>query len=364
MPTFESNSLRQLIADVICAANIDERDASIVANHLVDSNLAGHDSHGVMRLIQYVQEIESQKILPRQQSQILDEWESGGIVDGSGAFGQVACHDAMQLAIDKARQTTIAAVTLKHANHSGRLGTYVEMAASAGMIGLVVANGGGAGQWVAPFGGCEPRLSTNPIAFGAPSGKPFPIVLDMSTSIAPEGKVRHLLQKEEPVPDGWLVDAEGRPTNDPRSLYATPPGALLPLGGNTGHKGYGLAFMVDILSGALSAAGCPRAGDFDPLHGSGLFMLAINVERFGSSAEFIQRVLDMAEYVKSSKPAVGFDRVLIPGEFEYEQRQQRLLSGIEIPESVWREMRSIAERYQVEQHGIPLPLPLNSESRS
>ena len=362
MPTFDSQDLQRFLFDVFRAAGTDVRDASIVAQHLIDANLAGHDSHGAMRLVQYVEEIDAGRIRPRQQMQIIDAWECGGIVDGSGVFGQVACHDAMQLAIDKARTSSVAAVTLRNANHSGRLGTYVEMAAQAGMIGLAMANAGGAGQWVAPFGGCEPRLSTNPLAFGAPSGKPFPVVLDMSTSIAPEGKVRNYLQREEPIPDGWLVDAAGQSSNDPHQLYATPPGALLPLGGMAGgHKGYGLGFMVDVFAGALSAAGCPHGGTFDPLHGSGLFLLVIDIERFRVAREFIDQVSGMADYVRSSKPAAGFERILIPGEYEHEQRERRRKQGIDIPNSVWQAFRAVAKRFHNEQHEILIPVPRNSE---
>ncbi len=344
MPTIQAAQLEQLVTDICRGAGVAGRDARVVARHLVDANLAGHDSHGVMRIIQYVQEIEDGNIVPGAKVKLLEEWDSGARIDASGVLGQVACHDAMQLAIRKARHATLAAVVIRNANHSGRLGTYVEMAAASGMIGLVAANGGGAGQWVAPFGGRERRLSTNPLAFGAPSGKTFPIILDISTSVVPEGKVRHCLARGQSAPDGWLIDADGLATNDPATLYDTPSGALLPLGGPAGHKGYGLAFMVDILAGALSGAGCPRAGEFDPNHGSGLFMLAIDVERFGPLSSFSETISEMADYVRSSQAASGFERVLVPGEYETQHRERRRTSGIDIPDPTYEQIRSIAER--------------------
>ncbi|MCA9026956.1 MAG: Ldh family oxidoreductase [Planctomycetaceae bacterium] len=364
MPKFDHARLTVLIADVCRAFGTEGDAAKVVARHLVDANLAGHDSHGVMRVLQYVKEIDSGKIDPQDEERVLDEWDTGAVIDAQRAFGQVACHNAMQLAIDKASHAGIAAVTIRHANHSGRLGTYVEMAAASGMIGIAMANGGGSGQWVAPFGGCEPRLSTNPLAIGLPSGKPFPIVLDMSTSIAPEGKVRDYVQRGQLVPEGWLVDATGQPTRDPHQLYGSPPGALLPFGGQAGHKGYGLAFIVDAFAGALSQAGCPRAGEFDPMHRTGLFMMALQIDRFSPLAKFILQMSDMSDYVKSSRPAAGFDRILIPGEFEHEQRQQRTREGIEIPESVWNEMTAIVERLNQEAGETVIFLPEFLETTS
>ena len=184
----------------------------------------GIQKHGAMRIIQYVDEVRIGKIVPGTSVNCLDEWENGAVIDASGAFGQVACHQAMQQAIDKASSATLAAVTIRNCNHSGRLGTYVEMAAEAGMIGIVMANGGGAGQWVAPFGGRERRrVSTNPIAFGAPSDGAFPIVLDISTSVVPEGKgarLSHSAARRCPTA-GWSMP-KVRPTNDPQPVVRRP----------------------------------------------------------------------------------------------------------------------------------------------
>jgi len=341
MPTIPPEKLEQLGGDILRAAGATDSEAEVVAGHLVDASLAGHDSHGVMRVLQYVEEIRSGQVVPGTEMTTIADWDTGSTFDATGAFGQVACRQAMQTAIDKARQRAASVVTIRGANHSGRLGAYVAMAADADMVGLVMVNGGGAGQWVAPFGGRERRLSTNPIAIGAPSGKDFPIVLDMGTSIVPEGKVRHHFQKGEAVPDGWLVDHDGEPTNDPGQLYAEPPGAILPLGGPAGHKGYALAFLVDILAGALSGAGCSPPDEHPTSPGGGIVMLAINVGQFAPTSEFHRQVSGLVDHVKSSAPAPGFEAVLVPGEFEFQQRERRRRDGINIADSVWRDLNAL-----------------------
>jgi uncharacterized oxidoreductase len=221
------------------------------------------------------------------------------------------------------------------------------------MLGMAMANGGGGGQWVAPFGGRERRLSTNPLAIGAPSRREFHHILDMSTSIAPEGKIRDCVQRGAATPDGWLVNDRGEPTNDPHDLYGDPGGALLPFGGPAGHKGSGLAFMVDVFAGALSAAGCPVAPRTDADDGTGLFVLAIDVARFVPLAELQERVDAMAAFVRSSSPGAGFHEVLTPGEYEHRQRRQREQSGIELPEAVVDQLCELARRFGVPHHEVP-----------
>lgn len=377
MPRFPALALEALANRIFRALGAGVDEARIVSQHLTEASLAGHDSHGLMRTLQYVREIESGQILPAARPQVLADWPEGSVIDARGPFGQVACHGAMARAIDKARAGTVGVVTLRHCNHSGRLGAYAAQAAAAGCFGIVAANGGGAGQWVAPFGGRDRRLSTNPLAMGAPSDEPFPLLLDISTSAAPEGKVRDAVQREKPVPDGWLVDHLGRPTNDPRALYATPGGALLPLGGAMGHKGYALAFMVDLLAGALSQAGCPTTGTADGRTGTGVFMLALNIERFLPARQFARQLRDMIAWVKSSAPAEGFTEILVPGEAEFRARTDRLRHGIDIPPNVWRELEAIVGRLNerlaseaasrglaAESIALPSPIPAGERTSS
>lgn len=338
MPQVTPLELSQLCDSILRNAGATEREAKIVSRHLVDANLTGHDSHGVMRVMQYVQEIETGYIVPGTTVNVVNEWATGAVVDATGVFGQVACLDAMQQAINKAKDAGIASIAVRSSGHSGRLGTYAEAAAEAGVLGIIMANGGGAGQWVTPYGGCERRLSTNPIAIGAPSAGDFPYLVDISTSVAPEGKVRDCLQKGTPVPTGWLVDHDGNPTTDPSQLYAELSGALLPFGGLSGHKGFALGFMVDVFAGALTTAGCPGPERTSSTTRSGLFMMAVDIERFTPLNEFRQRVTEMANYMKSSRPAAGFDSVLVPGEPEHLHRIQKQKHGITLPDSVWTDL--------------------------
>lgn len=346
MSSFSADSLETFAASLLMAAGAKSDEAEIVASHLVRSNLSGHDSHGILRLIQYVSDIEQGRIVPGSQPATLADWPTGAILDASGAFGQVACVEAMRRAIDKSRRVGMAAVGVRHSNHSGRLGDYVESAAAHGHIGWVFANGGGGGQWVAPFGGRERRLSTNPIAFAAPSLGEFPLLVDISTSVAPEGKVRDLKFRGSSAPEGWLVDAQGRPTCDPHTLYASPAGALLPFGGSVGHKGFALSMLVDALAGALAGGGTPSVDRTESTDGAGLFFMAIDIRRFAPPHDFEHEVQQMMEYVKSSSPAEGFREVLVPGELEYRSRVARSRDGIEIAEGTWGLIAELADRLE------------------
>lgn len=347
--------LQRFAAGLLQAAGANSRAASITAAHLVAANLAGHDSHGAMRLLQYLADFQRGLLIRGAQPQVLSDWPTGAVIDARGVLGQVTAHDGMQLAIDKARSAGMAAVALRHANHSGRLGTYVEQAATAGMVGVAMANGGGGGQWVAPFGGRERRFSTNPIAIGAPSDGAFVHVLDMSTSIAPEGKVRDCLQRGVETPPDWLVDEQGEPTTNPHDLYADPGGALLPFGGPAGHKGSGLAFMVDVFAGALSGAGCPSSPREHVNNGTGVFLMAIDAARFAPATELKQEIDAMAAFVRSSSPSAGFDEILTPGEREHRQRCSREESGIEIPDDVAEELGRCARQLGVSTNEVPFP---------
>jgi uncharacterized oxidoreductase len=346
MPTVPAEKLEKLAADILRAAGATDNEAGIVSRHLIEASLAGHDSHGMMRVLQYTEDIRSGSIVPGTEIKTIQDWDTGSTIDATGVFGQVACNQAMQMAIRKARERTVGVVTIRGAHHSGRLGAYVAQAAAEDMIGVVMVNGGGAGQWVAPFGGRERRIGTNPIAIGAPSGKGFPIVLDMGTSIVPEGKIRHYFQKGETVPDGWLIDHAGKPTNDPGVLYAEPPGAILPLGGSSGHKGYGLAFFVDILAGILSGAGCCGTETPQTSSGGGILMLAIKIGSFGPTSQFQQHVSTLVDHVKSSAPVPGFKEVLVPGEFEFQKTQRRSRDGVDVADSVWKDLNALLVELQ------------------
>jgi uncharacterized oxidoreductase len=299
-----------------------------------------------MRVFQYCTAIEQGELDPLADPVILRDNPAGAVLDGRCAFGQVASMSAMNLAIEKAGKTSVAAVTLRNSYHSGRLGAYAQLAADAGMIGIVMVNAGGGGQSVAPFGGIDRRLATNPLAIAAPSSGAFDPVLDIATSMAPEGKVRDYLRRGALLPEGWLTDAHGRPSRDPADLYANDPGALLPCGGSAGHKGFGLGFMVDILAGALSGAGV--CGPERTPASDGVLFIAIDVGQFVSAPIFNERVEKLVGYVKTSRPQPGVSEIFAPGELEAREMDARKRLGVPLDDVTWRELESLAERYGVD----------------
>jgi uncharacterized oxidoreductase len=301
-----------------------------------------------LRIAQYIELIDAGRLNPRGQMRVVERFAGGAVVDGDRGFGQVIASDAMQLAIEIARAGGTATVAVRNCCHTGRIGTYTEMAAEAGLVGIAMTNAGGGGQLVTPFGGTKRRLSTNPISIAAPTAGGPPIVLDMATSVAPEGKVRAAFQAGRRTPEGWMIDADGRPTTDPGDFYADPPGALLPLGGAVGHKGYGLAFMVDVLAGALTGAGCCRANMTYP--GDGMLAVALDIARFVPLDEFRKRVTELADYVRDCPTAPGVERIYVPGELEQRKREARQREGIEVEPGSWKLIEANCRRF-----GVVLP---------
>jgi LDH2 family malate/lactate/ureidoglycolate dehydrogenase len=346
MPTLLPDALERLTSAVFQRSGAPIDHAQCVAAHLVAANLAGHDSHGVLRIPQYLDQIGAGHVNPAGRTRVVQRTAASAVVDGDRGFGQVVSRDAMLLAIEIARAGGVGAVSVRNCGHTGRIGTYTEMAAHEGLVGIAMTNAGGGGQLVAPFGGMARRLSTNPISIAAPSGGPHPIVLDIASSVAPEGKVRALYHAGKSLPPGWAIDAQGNPITDPADFYRDPVGALLPLGGPIGYKGFGLALMIDILAGALSGAGC--CGPNPPEPHDGMLAIALDVRHFTPLADFQERVAGLVEYVKSCPRAPGFDAIFVPGEVEIARRAQRLREGILIEAGSWLPIVRICERLGID----------------
>ncbi len=245
------------------------------------------------------------------------------------------------MTIDKARTSMVAATTVFRQGHIGRLASYSLMAAQADMIGLITADSGRSAKQVAPFGGREARIGTNPLSIAVPSNLDGPLFLDMATSAVAAGKISLAVSRGESIPLGWIVGPDGNPTTDPEQLKAG--GALLPLGGNEGYKGSGLAVIVEILCGLLTGLGFGQ----DPTgrHNDGCFMAAFNVAAFRPLAEFKHEVTEFAQYLKATPPAAGSSGVFYPGEIEYVREQERREAGIDVEAATWRKLRSLAEDY-------------------
>ncbi len=333
MPTIQPQTLRDIGYALFEASGCTVEDARAVVDHLVESNLFGHDSHGAIRYYEYTRAIRDGRFQPRATPEVVRDKPCTAVVDAGGALGQVGATFAMNLAIEKARQHGLATVTLRNTSHVGRVGAYPLMAARQKMIGLAFVNAGRLGYQIAPFGGVDGRLSTNPIAFAAPRPTADPILVDMTTSVVAEGKVRVAINQGKHVPEGWLIDAQGNPTTDPNDFRADPPGAILPMGGVVAHKGYGLSFVVELLGGALSGEGC--AAGSHTMRSNGVLFTVYNIEHFTDLSTYYEEVEALIRHVKSSRLAPGFKEILAPGEPEFRSAQRKEAEGIEIDETTW-----------------------------
>ena len=345
MPTFAPDRLTDAITRAFVVCSVPEGGARIVAEHLVDAELSGVTSHGIIRVPQYVKALQEGHVSLDAELTVTADHTGTAVLDGHGGLGQVMARRAMDVAIGKATECGVGAATLVNCSHTGRLASYALQAAEANMIGVVMVNPGGHGQWVAPFGGIAGRLGTNPLSIAAPTGNDTPIFIDMATCVAPEGKVRAWMVAGKELPEGWLRDAEGKPTTDPKDLYGPPRGALQPVGG---HKGYGLALLIDLIAGALSGAGVCTDPDA-PLEGKtdGVFLLAINVQSFCPLDHFHHLANQLVRHVKSSPSAPGFDEVLVSGELEGRQKTERLQTGIPIEEKTWATIQATLDELGV-----------------
>jgi hydroxycarboxylate dehydrogenase B len=339
VPTFDSNELKQFAGRLLMATGASAEEADTVADVLVSANLAGHDSHGVIRIEQYMRMIREGRIVPGAPFEVVRRAPAMALVDGHWGFGAVIAVRATLLAMEMARTTGVAAVSVRDCNHVSRLGHYVLMAAEAGLVGMMTANNHGGGRWVAPWGGTERRLSTNPLAFAAPTAG-RPILVDITTSTVAEGKIRVLRNKGLPMPEGWAIHPDGSALTDPAHMYGPPYGSLLPFGGMAGHKGFGLSMMVELLSGALSGAGCTGAADRPP--GNALFILVIDPAATGTLEAFQSEAAGLVDWVKSSAPVPGGAGVMAPGEPEFREEERRREAGIPLDDETWRQLRELA----------------------
>jgi LDH2 family malate/lactate/ureidoglycolate dehydrogenase len=351
MPRFSAATLEHITVEVFRAAGTPEEDARTVAQLMVWANLTGHDSHGVIHIPRYVEQIQQGFIVPGASVEILKETPSVAMIDGHWNFGHVVAKKGIELAIAKARQTTIACVSLAHLNHIGRVGAYPTIATQAGMAGIACCSSGGAGRIVVPFGGRAARLATNPLSMAFPSRLEGPILLDYASSASAAGKIRVYRNRGQRLPDGWIVDKEGRATTDPSDFYAD--GALLPLGAGQGHKGYALAFLVEILGGILSRDGYAKEGA--TRFSNGTFMIVIDIAAFVPVETLMDEIGEMTRFLKTSPPMTEGDEVQYPGEKEAKAERERRAKGIDIEDETWRQIKAVIQEYGLEQALAPLP---------
>lgn len=333
-----ADELRQLMREILIAAGTRPDDAVFVGDSLVDANLAGHDSHGVIRILHYVEMVRAGEVDPAVTPTLLGTDGATARIDGGWGWGQLSMQLATDTAIDLARQFGIGAAATIRSYHIGRVAPYVEQIARNGMIGLATSN---AGRAVAPYGGKDRVMGTNPIAWAVPraDGK-APICLDIATSSVAEGKLRVARAKGEALAHGLILNSDGRPSIDPNDFYDG--GALLPFGL---HKGSGFSILAQLIGVGLAQASpdvlSVKRG------GNGPFVLALDIARFRPMDEFLAAVEEQAAEVNASAPAEGFDRVLLPGEPEVENRARRITEGIPVPDRTWADLVALAGEYGV-----------------
>jgi uncharacterized oxidoreductase len=351
MPKVSADGLRTALTAIYQAKGASAAEAEVVARHQVGANLVGHDSHGVIMTPRYVKQIDAGEIVVGVSLTIEQETPTTAVLSGNWGFGFVMTEQAMRLGIEKARTYGTAGIVIRHQGHMGRLGAYAEVAAREGMIAIVTADSGRGPKSVAPFGGRSRRLGTNPICFAVPSHLDAPVVLDMATSSVAVGKLAVAKSRGEQIPYGWVVDKNGDPTTDPNDYYDG--GAILPLGGDQGHKGFGLSFIVEVLCGLLTGLGYGVAKD--GRHNDGNFIGLFDVSRFRELDEFKTDVDEFVDYVKSSPLGAGFDEVLYPGELEYRIAADRGQNGIAVEDGTWRELCELMAALDVEPPAIIEP---------
>jgi LDH2 family malate/lactate/ureidoglycolate dehydrogenase len=345
MPTLRPSVLESFAAQLLQAGGTSQDEAKLVAASLVDANLKGYDSHGVMRVPYYVQAIKDGEVVPGAELAILDEGPSRLVADGNWGLGQVQAMRLIDQLITKARSGGLGLGTMMHSGHIGRLGEYCEKTAAQDLVSMLMVNSHGGAVRVAPPGGKAPRLSTNPLAIGVPNGD-APLVLDFSTSATAEGKVRVKKIAGQPCPEGWLIDNEGRPTTDPNTLYGNPPGAILPMGGAQAYKGFGLGLMIEILTGALSGGNCAKTVPY-PKKGNCVFILLIDPARFVGMDCFHSEVGQLVEYVRSCPRVEGVSEIVLPGDPERRLAGQRMKEGIHLDDENWKALVKLGEQFGV-----------------
>lgn len=336
MPTCSADQLRGLMAGLFEAVGTPPGTSAFMADSLVAANLAGHDSHGVIRILQYIEVVERGTLDPKVEPEVVAVSGATVKVDGKWGWGQPAFRLAVDETIALAREHGIAIGTVERCFHVGRVAPYVEAIARAGMIGLAMSN---AGPAVAPYGARTRVMGTNPIAWAVPGlDEEHPFALDIATAQIAEGKARVARNKGVPVPPGSIVNIEGAPSLDPNDFYDG--GALMAFGS---HKGSGFSILAQMLGRGL--AGMTQERLKEHRGGNGPVVIAIDPARFGPLDDFREAVSDEAERVRSSTPAEGFTEVLMPGDPEVREQHCREAEGCVVDETTWNALVSEARRF-------------------
>lgn len=345
MIRIKKEKLSSLLLGILNARDINIKKGEYLVNNLVRSDLRGIRSHGINNFTYYLNLIENGTIDPDGEPVIINETATTALVDGQKGFGQYVCTFATKKAIEKAKKNVIGTITVRNSGHVGHVSDYTRMISDENMIGIIYVS---CDKSVAPFGGCNLVLGTNPLSYALPAGKEKPIVVDFATSATAGSKLAHYLRKGDKIPEGWAISSDGEIVTDPRKLFANPTvpikwgdnftGSLLPA---AGHKGYGLALFIDVITGALT--GGRVNGEI--IDGENFaFIQAINPDGFIQRDLYSERVDKLIRACKASKLQVGVKEILIPGEPENKHEEECLKLGIPIEEELWKEINSLINK--------------------
>jgi uncharacterized oxidoreductase len=334
MILIDQAELHGIALRVFEAAGSNPDEAQIIADHLIEANLRGHDSHGVGLIPNYLQHLAGDTVVANHKGRIVSENGSLIVYDGERAWGQVAAREAVTVGIAKARETGVAVVALRNPHHIGRVGTYGEMCAGAGMVSFHFVNV------------TDARFSTNPVCIAIPGPEPDrPIILDMATSVIAMGKVRVARNKGEQLKPGTIIDGEGKPTTDPAAMYGQPRGALMTFGE---HKGYALAFVCEMLAGALCGSGTMRPErQGRGTATNGMLTIVIDPSRLIDREWLREEIAAMTAYITASPPSNPDKPILIPGDPERRTKAERIANGVPIDDETWRELTVAARGINV-----------------
>lgn len=341
MTRVDHRKLRRFVASSFEKLGVPKQDAEVAANALVQADLRGVDTHGVIRFSPsawYVKWLREGSMTARPKVRVISESATTALIDGDCGMGMVIGHRAMEMAIEKAKSARVAMVGVRNSRHYGMSAYYGMMALAHDMIGIAMTN---ASRQVVPTFGREARFGTNPMCFAVPADKELPFVLDMATTTAAAGKLELAARLGKAIPSGWALDEDAAQTTDPR--MAQKARRLLPLGGTResgSHKGYGLAILVEILCGVLTGTLTALNADQDP---RGHFFAAIRIDAFRPVAEFKRDMDRLIAELRSTPPAAGQERVYVAGEIEFETAQERAEHGIPLHDSVLKALRGVSE---------------------
>jgi L-2-hydroxycarboxylate dehydrogenase (NAD+) len=341
--------LRRFIARSFEAAGLPSADALQVATLMAEADLQGSDGHGVIRLAPYMKRIMQGGINKTPNIRVIHERAASAVIDGDNGMGHLVVSKAVDLAIAKAKTAGVAWVGCRYSNHAGPASLYARKPLEHDMLGLYFAVGNA--NHLPPWGGMDMLLSTNPIAAGVPAGDEPPVVLDMATTVAAYGKVKVKAKRGEMMPEGWMIDRQGKPLTDPKRADE---GFLLPIGE---HKGYGLALIVGLLAGTLSGAAMGKEvidfnADFKTTTNTGQAILVIDLNAFGDPADFKSRVDTLVRDIRDSARLPGVDRIWLPGEQSHGKRQRYAEQGIPVPMAVKQDLDGLSAQLKI----APLPI--------